>query len=114
MIPEAVDQLMHDWILVGIDLDWVEGSACLRFRAASVDRAIIAIGLTEFFAPRRQEWGPSAHVMNSKRSGRGERDERLEIQMQSGDVIVIAAAKIQMPEPVDQRLFLDRLPLGRE
>jgi cobaltochelatase CobT len=106
------DNLMHDWTLVSVDLDWAAGLVRLGLRAASLERQIVAHDLIEFSAPRRQEWGPSRFIYSSKgptsvQAG----SERLEIQMQSGDVIVIVARKIQMPEPVDQRLFTDRIPI---
>lgn len=89
---------MHDWTLKGIELKWGEGIATLLLEAESGDKFIIARGFVELIVPQRQEWGPSSSVMGSSGSTScSDQQQRLEIEMQSGDVLTIVAREIEMP-----------------
>jgi hypothetical protein len=90
---------MHDWTLKNIDIDWQDGVAKLTMISSPEGlRCITARGFVEIVVPRRQEWGPSESVMHSNgptllEGGR----QRLEILMQSGDLVLIVAREIAMP-----------------
>jgi hypothetical protein len=87
---------MHDWTLVGLTLNWRAGSLALDFKTADGPVVVNTKGLTFLEVPRRHEWGPSVSV-NEVRLSTVSKGQRLDIEMQSGDEIVIIAATIELP-----------------
>jgi hypothetical protein len=91
---------MHDWTLVSILFEWKCGCVTLEFRTdGSNSTKLTAHGVCELHVPRLNDWGPSVSVNrvfgpSDGASGRRE----LEIEMQSGDRIRIAAASIDVPQ----------------
>lgn len=83
---------LHDATLVGITLDWAAGHLTMELQTASGPTAIRASGVIGVEVPRHQPWGPSVSV-NEVRLG----DQRLEIEMQSGDRIVGEAQELEVP-----------------
>ena len=90
---------MHDWTLLSILVHWRSRLVELKFRDLNSQEVIIGVeGFLELRVPRRDEWGPSVSVNNvtgPKRQPNG--NQRLIIQMQSGDSIDIEASAFKMP-----------------
>jgi hypothetical protein len=93
---------LHDAVLETIRVDWVSGTAELELQAVVPRRERVVLRaekIAELVYPRRQPWGTGDHVfyVNDVREQRGEAggEHRLEIELGSGDVIVIAAGSIQ-------------------
>ena len=81
---------LHDATLLSIKLDWAEKVCTFDFVGApSIPHAFSLVwsDVQELVIPRKDEWGPSVSVMSAKNCG----DNRYEIQMQSGDTIVIVS-----------------------
>jgi hypothetical protein len=82
---------LHDATLEIVSLDWRGGVAEVRLKSASAVVVLRASAVTRLSCPRLHPWGPSSSV-NEVRSSRIARGRyALEIEMQSGDVILIEA-----------------------
>src|SRR5438876_7699953 len=96
--------LMHEWVLVSIEYEWRSARATVSF---DTDRAgivsLVAEGVVDLHVPQIRPWGPSVHV-NEVRKPRigGSKPRKLEIEMQSGDVIVITARSFDLPDPASK------------
>ncbi len=78
----------HDASLFGIEVDWKSGSCRLSFRThAYPSCALLFLDFRKALIPREMNWGISSSVMSVKRS-----DGVYEVEMQSGDVIIVEAA----------------------
>lgn len=89
---------MHDWTLVSMILDWEESRFLIKFlnnKSCSVD--IICQGIKFINIPKWDKWGESISV-NTFNLKDDTTFKKLEIEMQSGDVITIIANDIVMPK----------------
>ncbi|HEX3864833.1 MAG TPA: hypothetical protein VHY35_24370 [Stellaceae bacterium] len=90
---------MHDWTLLTLLFDWQTATVTISFRASHAKAAsLIANGVSHLDVPRLNEWGRSVSVNKVHGpvdNGRGE--QRLQIEMQSGDVIAISATSFVLP-----------------
>jgi hypothetical protein len=83
---------LHDAVLERIDLRWEPGQATIELtRVPGGPLKLVASGLRGFSMTRRQEWGPSVFVNNAQARVDGQDGIVLEIEMQSGDTIIVAA-----------------------
>ncbi len=90
---------MHDWVLVDIVFKWEGGGSCsfiLRDRDSN-SKYIEARKVSELIIPRNEEWGPSSSINKLRGPDQDLKGRKLEIEMQSGDVIVVKADEIDMP-----------------
>ncbi len=89
---------MHDWVFLGLNFLWDDGSCVLKFRdASSAERQICASGIKMLVVPRLGEWGESVCVNQVSGPFFEDGIDSLKMQMQSGDQIIIQALKINMP-----------------
>lgn len=90
---------MHDWTLFSILFEWGVGRVVLSFANSRSERtALTANSVTDLHVPQLNDWGPSVSVnkvIGPTPIEKGE--QRLEIEMQSGDCIRIVAASFQLP-----------------
>jgi hypothetical protein len=92
--------LMHDWTLISLELAWKDGRMTIELRnPKSAQVSLTAVDVSALHVPRAADWGPSVSI-NAVAGpmilpdGR----QRLEIEMQSGDVIAITARSFVMPQ----------------
>jgi len=108
-------QPLHDWILLGVNLDWKQGEVALSVSWRGEASSIVCSDIQMLRVPRAFPWGPSAFIYEVRGPGTAsEGYERLVIQMQSGDEIEIIARRFSLP--ADQHPDADdpsRLPGGR-
>jgi hypothetical protein len=90
---QTEDLKLHDATLEKLALDWRAGCAEVLLHAATGVVTLRASGVTKLACPRLHPWGPSSSVNEVR--GPLARDGRmvLELEMQSGDVIVIEAER---------------------
>ncbi len=88
---QTEDLKLHDATLERLSLDWASGRAEVLLRTATGNVILRASGVTNLVCPRLHPWGPSSSVNEARGLRAGEGDSVLEIEMQSGDVIVIEA-----------------------
>lgn len=90
---------MHDWTLTSLGLEWKSGVATLKFLNTESNTALlVAKGVVVFNVPRGQEWGRSVSVNELLGPIVLENGcQKLQIEMQSGDVIEIVAESFELP-----------------
>ena len=95
MEPSLSFDKLHDATLTKIVLDWPLRVAELHLRTpTSPSRlaVIIASGMEQFTVPRFAPWGDSSSINSTRVDvAAGRQPRKLEIEMQSGDVILILA-----------------------
>jgi hypothetical protein len=94
---------MHDWGLISLLFDWKTGRATLSFETYEQGIVLlVAEGVSDLHIPQLKEWGPSVSV-NEVRGPFGDMNDlaKLEIEMQSGDVIRIEAISFNFPPGIN-------------
>ncbi|MBC3915977.1 hypothetical protein H8L32_00635 [Undibacterium sp. CY18W] len=90
---------MHDWTLISLRFDWNEARVTLSLNNTASDTVyLVAENVARLFVPKMDEWGKSVsinEIIGPTRQSDG--IEILQIEMQSGDVIEIAAASFVLP-----------------
>lgn len=90
---------MHDWTLVSVQVDWQAATVVVGFRNADSEQVLLtADDFTDLHVPKREDWGASVSVNEASDiellpSGQ----QRLTIEMQSGDVLSLEAKSIRFP-----------------
>jgi hypothetical protein len=94
--------IMHDWTLVSILYEWKPARVTISFRSETMElTSVVADGVTALNIPQTREWGPSVSVnkiLGPTDFAKGGR--KLEIEMQSGDVIEIVAGTYVFPPQI--------------
>jgi hypothetical protein len=87
---------LHDATLENIVVDWSKGTVQVNFITYFAPIvSIYAQGLSQLIVPHKFPWGPSVSVNDVHwREAIKEGIQRLEIEMQSGDTIVIEAKRV--------------------
>lgn len=94
----VIELALHDATLRTLSFDWKQGALELLIKTATGFLTLRATDVKQLSCPRQHPWGPSAHI-NDARSIKGENGRgTLELEMQSGDVIVIEAASFTAAE----------------
>ncbi len=90
---------MHDWTLISISFNWKGGDATLHFlNSESNSATLLAHGVSMLIVPRKLEWGRSVSVNSVKGPfDLADGKMKIEVEMQSGDVIEIVAETIMLP-----------------
>ena len=90
---------MHDWTFSSLSVDWKTGDASLVFLNPESQPAPVVIrGISLLNLPRKREWGMSVSVNSvSGPVALADGNVRIEIEMQSGDLIEIIADSILLP-----------------
>lgn len=90
----------HDWTLLALDFDWA--AACVSVRICgpgSVDRALLAEDVSLLLVPRQLPWGRSVSINGVQVTDVPDSGcKTMEIEMQSGDLIKIEAARVKIVE----------------
>lgn len=102
MMPNTLSWTqLHDATLLRVECRWEDGRFCLHLRtgiAAYPEVQVVATGGRRLDCPRRHPWGPSVSVNEVRGPTQlaSENLQRLEIEMQSGDVLVLDAEEFQI------------------
>lgn len=89
---------LHDWTLIGVEFEWATARASIEFEdVGATRRTLTAEHVRLLQIPMENEWGPSVsvNVATEEPAPNGEGCV-LCIEMQSGDVIRVWAAKMVM------------------
>lgn len=86
---------MHDWIVLSVNLDWKSARAVIKFRSDKGEESLVADGVVVLNVTQRNVWGPSVSVNGLVGPHETEDGKtKTEIEMQSGDRIVVVAETI--------------------
>jgi hypothetical protein len=95
---------LHDAVLERIELRWEDGLATIEVTLVPGGPFVItASGIRSFSMSRVHEWGPSVFINDAKLRAEGEHGNILEIEMQSGDTITLAADRLTVAEAWGRR-----------
>jgi len=87
---------LHDATLVRVVVEWGEGVGLVvaKRSVANGGEAVLRVtGVRRIECPRHLPWGPSSSI-NEVRYSTNDAGVRLEVEVQSGDVIVIEGKKL--------------------
>lgn len=88
-------------MLVSLEVRWKAGEVVVHLRHWEAPHLrIVGVAVRDVQCPRRLPWGPSASVNDVRGPARADdgAGERLEIEMQSGDTIVLVAERFEVHE----------------
>jgi hypothetical protein len=88
---------LHDWSLQSIAYEWDKSEAVILFKGNALLNALVAKDVCDLQIPHKRHWGPSVSV--NRVDGPLELpngQQKLTIEMQSGDVISVVAAEFSM------------------
>lgn len=91
----------HDAVLISVEVDWRHGMAEIQVNLCADEAravSIVVTGLLELRVNRRFPWGPSSSVNNVRQSSADDGEGQLEIEMQSGDVLIALGREIREDE----------------
>lgn len=93
---------MHDWLFIGMNATWENGSIELKLNNPSSQLVSIhAINFFNFEASRKMELGESNSINSHELISCGDSTWHiLSIEMQSGDVIRIEAERFALPDGI--------------
>jgi len=83
---------LHDATILGTSLEWQTGEVRVRVRLSAAEPRAADVVVSEcslLMCPRHHPWGPSISINEVRQSTRTGGNIRLEIEVQSGDVIEI-------------------------
>lgn len=95
---------LHDATLVAVTMEWESGEARVRMRLSEepVRKANIHVtGSKLLRCPRRQPWGPSVSINEVRVFSLQDGQRRLEIEIQSGDVVEIEGDSVELRSSAD-------------
>jgi len=97
MQPETAGRIddvdLHDASLVRVQVDWAGGTCMADILHGTAGACALAFsGVSHVILPRQQAWGRSVSINAFRRADTG----HYEIEMQSGDVIVISAREVRL------------------
>lgn len=98
--PALSAESLHDATLLRVDISWIDRRADLTLRLHG-DRAALltGFGITRVSTTLESPWGPSNSVNEVHWSHADQSDSTgVEVEMQSGDVIAVVAAKFILQE----------------
>jgi hypothetical protein len=86
---------LHDAVLLDIKVCWKKAVVEISFNTSESEKLIRAEDFKILTCPRALPWGPSVHV-NGITHRASQNTESIEIEMQSGDAILIEARSISL------------------
>ncbi len=95
-IEELSDALakLHDRVLVAVHFEWRTGTVVFELSQQRPPNRIVIEGVTNLACPRNLEWGPSTSIYTANIMGDIGLSIRLDIEMQTGDTLVVHAKSI--------------------
>jgi hypothetical protein len=89
---------MHDWTLISLHVEWKSGELRIELKSNGGSHILAARGLQKLQLSRDFSWGPSVsinRVDGPTKLANG--TVQLTLEIQSGDLIEIVAAAIEVP-----------------
>jgi hypothetical protein len=96
-MPTNIPFALHDWTLVSISYDWETSGAVFHLQGPDGERELVALKATNLSVPHSAPWGSSVSINQIEGSTVDESGNlTVKIEMQSGDVISLQAASIEL------------------
>ena len=90
----------HDGVLLGLDLRWAEGTAHMRIRTATGAKHLVIRDVKQIECSREFPWGRSVCINELRIIDTAPGEIRLEVEMQSGDVLRIRGSSAEEQDAV--------------
>lgn len=88
---------LHDATLVAVRVNWANGTCIVEVDHGTLDICHLTFSpMSHLTLPRKQDWGRSVSINSFSMPSSG----RYEIEVQSGDVIVIEASEMTLTTSV--------------
>lgn len=88
---------LHDATLVAVRVNWADGSCIVEVDHGTLGVCLLTFSLMSHLTlPRKQDWGRSVSINTFSMPSSG----RYEIEVQSGDVIIIEASEMTLTTSV--------------
>ena len=88
---------LHDATLVAVHMAWADGTCVMTVRHGQLSDCMLTFtGVLNLVLPHNQPWGPSQSINSISQRIKG----HYEIEMQSGDVLMIEAGDVRLDPPV--------------
>lgn len=97
-------QWLHDATLLDLHLDWKTGILTISLRIGIPRAGVVRLRgnrVSLLDCPRRSPWGDSVSVNDVRGPSPSPEGERLEIEVQSGDTLVVIAESFALDEVVE-------------
>jgi hypothetical protein len=90
---------MHDWTLLSITYEWKTARVVMSFETTQGrTESVSAEGVSDLRVPQKNAWGRSVSVNKVKGPHEDANGRKtLEIEMQTGDVVMIEALTFRIP-----------------
>jgi hypothetical protein len=98
-LPNIEWSRLHDATLIAVTAEWQSGEARVRVRLSqepALSAEIVVAGSRLLRCPREQPWGPSVSINEVRLLRLAEDRSRIEIEIQSGDVIEIEGDHVEL------------------
>jgi hypothetical protein len=91
---------LHDATLLRIEMDWASSTVVMHLRAGKAGEVRLTVtGASHLECPHRNPWGPSVSINEVRGpSTTPSGAKRVEIEMQSGDVLVVEGDTLVLPQ----------------
>jgi len=88
---------LHDATLVAVRVNWADGTCIVEVDHETLGICLLTFSfMSHLTLPRKQDWGRSVSINSFSMPSSG----RYEIEMQSGDVIIIEASETTLTTSV--------------
>ncbi len=88
---------LHDATLVAVRVNWADGTCIVEVDHGTLGICLLAFSvMSHLTLPRKQDWGRSVSINSFSMPSSG----RYEIEVQSGDVIIIEASEMTLTTSV--------------
>jgi hypothetical protein len=97
-------QWLHDATIHDLHLDWKSGTLVIKLRVGRPQQGTVHLkgsNLSFLECPRRFPWGESISINDIRGPIHTPRGERLEIEIQSGDILVMVASSFTASDVMD-------------
>lgn len=98
MTPQSLFARLHDATLLSVTLNWESGYLMMSLRTGQHGEVVLTgAGISYLEVPHRSPWGSSVSINEVRGPDQDPAGcQRVEIEMQSGDVIVLEGAQFQL------------------
>lgn len=87
---------LHDWTLQTISVDWIQSKVWVICKGSNSQIQQIQVeNFIEIYIPKKETWGKSQSI-NQLTLSKKDNHQLLQIEMQSGDTLIIEAKNIEL------------------
>ncbi len=89
---------LHDAVLLSVAMKWEDGAVSISCRGSKGAVALVVSHVSRLECPREFPWGPSVSINAARLTSLPNGTIRLEVEMQSGDVVIVQGDSMSVSE----------------